>query len=502
MSFDHASIDHARNVIRRQVQEEMPELTPIIILHEDGNRANAIARTKAEVSNYFGSDAILEALKPHEKKNHTEFADLVTVEKPIFPMMPKKIYQYALIFINLSQASSTNETRVHMYSMAYSAIHAAREQKTTQSPEVQQSSASLPSHENRQMQAKQNLAAEIFASLMIELQGEHGFIEYIAKQRLKDTLTRCTGAQPELHPFPIVMETLKIIHDELQESFNPKAHLISQALQITEEVIDTHEEDDTIRHWWIFAEAAQEMAWMEFDVETILSIATYTSEDPYIRATAHMVSDYLNITPSAITDLDSYNPFTEPEANMRAHKRACDQIFDSLMPGEYEDYVLTRFSKAIQEQNKSLSEGLPLGWCGVRLDTIIATIDKNQRAGNPPIAHKDIEKIFEEQDKAIPWNTLLKANKMILKEYREHSSLTCEDISSILRRDDAFLPILEIYEKYTPTSRNFIKKPSTHDSSLFGDVQNAENNDDEAVETQSTPVISHRPHIKPSHGLE
>ena len=484
-SIDHTAIDHARNVIRRQVQEEIPALTPIIVLHDGDNRATMIERSKTEISQNFGGGRIMSILQSHADATESEFIGILHVEKPSLPLMPPRRFLYAMIFINIAELETPDDARLLMYSLAWQAMTLAQDHMNPEHETARDEDGMIRPDWDPLTLAKHNLAAEVFATLMIELQGTEGFIQQVAQDRLRTTLTRVPGAHPERYPFPIVMDTLQIVHDDLQESFNPKARIISQALQFTEEVMDTHEDENSVRQWWAFAEAAQEMAWMEFEVDDILSAATYTSEDPYVRATAHMVADFLGRDPSAISDLGSYNPFTDSEANMRAHKRACDKTLDAIMPREFEDYVLSRFRAAIQEQNKRLSQGFPLGWNARALDILIGIVEKHKAEGSPPPPVKDLRDIYDKERETVPWHVLLKANKLILREYRERETLSSGDVLSILGSSDDFRTLHDMYEKYAPTTRNFIKKSCDQSDPIFGE---------EPEETTRFEDISQNPH--------
>lgn len=446
MDLDNAALNHARNVIRRQVQEEIPILVPLFILHKDRQRENALARAKNEILQNINGEDVFKNLAKYKSGNKTEFPGIRIERKSGFLFVPDSLQLFAFLFINIETFQSLEEARFEMYHMAWHALKLAQNYLSGKNRKTVKSKGLIRTQHTRLSRAQENLMADVFAAFMVELQGKKGFIIETAQKRILETFTPSPASRSDMYPLPIATDTLKFVHDDLFTQNTPKSRIIRQSIQIAEEIGDTHSDENAVRQWWILSEAAQEMAWLGFDLPTILSTAIHTSEDPHVRATAYQAAENLGIDPKLPEDLGNYNPFTDQEANERLHKRKCDSRFEALFPAGRESCNLKKLREEIQNQNQKLIKGAPVGWFGHVLCAIIQAHETPVSADG--LSQESLKSLYGKTLKDVPWKTLRKLNKALLKAYKSEHYITARNFSAFLAENPEFKTIRRIFEKY------------------------------------------------------
>jgi hypothetical protein len=75
MGLETAAVDHACNVVRREIQEEFPQLTLLYIVHQDGQRAKALEARRSELLEHPAGEAFLPYLQNRPKKAALSFPE-------------------------------------------------------------------------------------------------------------------------------------------------------------------------------------------------------------------------------------------------------------------------------------------------------------------------------------------------------------------------------------------------------------------------------------------
>jgi hypothetical protein len=173
------------------------------------------------------------------------------------------------------------------------------------------------------------------------------------------------------------MDAAQLVYDDMRKAGAlSKAKMFSQALEMAREIGITFD-PDTALQWWAFAKPAQEMAWLGIDKGRILAAAVHSSEDPYARANAYLVSEILHIDPGMMSDNTLYNAFTDQEANERHHKKMCDDLLQDLLSRRNPEDNGDIFRREAAKQNRKLLEGQLIGWCAPALLAAAAIFDSN-----------------------------------------------------------------------------------------------------------------------------
>ena len=246
------------------------------------------------------------------------------------------------------------------------------------------------------------MLGDAFCAVILEITGHKNAIRDLARKRSLMALQPVRGYNAEEYPYPITADAVQVVFDELGDIIS-KTKPVTHAIEIAQEIDITYD-DNSIRQWGAFATAAQEMAWLDFDKNKILGTSIYTSEDPYVRSTAYLVAEALNLKPAPLTDLGSYNPFTDQEVNERLHNRKCEESFEDIIAKMALDYDEHLFLSEIRRQNQRLMEGYPIGWCAYAL---LQASEVFQNA-NPENQHPTelAANKFHETYRALGWESL------------------------------------------------------------------------------------------------
>ncbi len=441
MGLERAAIDHTCNVIRRQVQEEYKDLTLVFVVHKDKKRQEALDLEELNILSHKCGKAALDVFKKQKKKNKTSFLGLFFETKGKFLSFFKHTCTLGLFFVNVDEYETVEEAKEHIYHLVWHALELA-EIYSLEGEDQKPEGLVTPQYSPIEL-AKNNLMADVFAAVMQEFQEHKGTIETLAQRRAQYALKPIAHYQAEKYPYPIAMETTKLVYEDLAGSLKAKTKVIHLSLQLAQEVGTTYDAQ-SIKQWWAFSTRAQEMAWMGFDHEHILSTALFTSEDPYARSTAYLVSEALDIEPKTLADLTAYNPFTDQEANERLHNKACDEAYRSAisqtaLTDDYDDLMDEAY-----RQNKKLEEGHILGWCAHAL-LEAANIFKNSNTGDEKTL-TEAAATFHRARAGLTWETMYKMSKTLMKTRRQGRAINAKTLEEISKENPEFSPFVSAFK--------------------------------------------------------
>lgn len=459
MPVDQKSASHICNVIKRQIQEEYPELTLTFILHEDGKRRQAIARAIPRIQDHPAGETIIAYINKNKPKKAEEsksfFAGLAIHQNSGFLTFFRSFGVLGIFYVNCSRFDTENDLRNHAYHMVWHAlalyedIKASHEKRSSKTP-------SAAAHRLKnvdgvflpvlkpQLLYHRNLTADIFSASIQKLLQKDDAIKNLARQRMHDTLTPKPGFIAEKFPFPICMETLELLFSESIKYAGKKGKLLPQAVTITRDIGITYSLK-SIEQWKSFSRPAQEMAWAGFDPETILGAAIYTSENTYTRAIADMVAENLEVKPELISSLNDYNPFTDQEANTRLHLRSCkDNMLDILsrIRTPADGKILL---KEASKQNRCLLSGHPAGWCAnalIRAMDVIEESTLDDMSRTKERAQKDFLSVLAETH----WPHIHDFTETLFVYRRNGLDITIENAIQIAEKNENFAFIQKALE--------------------------------------------------------
>ncbi len=448
MGLERTALDHACNVIRRQVQDEFRDLTLFFVVYTSGKRAQALAQAEDSLLSHEAGKAALGLLKQHEQTDKTEFLGLSTGKKEGLLSFLKNPSFLALFFINADDFETLEDAREQVYHLTWHALDLLERHTLQNKKQGMAKDVITPEYTSLSL-SKSNLIADVFTALTFELQGHHGMIQELAQKRSLLTLQPAVGYRAETYPYPIAVETTQMVFEELRDNFKQKTKITGRAFQLAKEVGLTHD-DRSIKQWWAFSSRAQEMAWMDFEHEKILSAAIHTSEDPYVRSMAHLVSEAMEIKPGPLAELGTYNPFTDQEVNARAHNKACEESFQRAIAKTLETGEPYHFTEEAYRQNKRLSQGHPIGWCAHALIRAGKAFEQD----NPEKRSQaeNAAETFHKANSEISWKIMHKISKKIMRIRRTGLEITADELVALGQKNPDFAIIAKAYKETTKGS--------------------------------------------------
>lgn len=430
MTLERAALDHLCNVARRQAQEEFKDLTPLFVVHKGALKEKAVSRETSALLSYPDGEEILRAFKKAAKTGESGFLGLFDgFRKGKLPFL-KTPHLYALFFIDAEDYEALEDARAHIYHLLWHALDLREAYASGETGSFEAREQFIIPKADETKAAEKNLVADVFSALALEMQDQGaGHIKKIAAWRAMKTLQAFSGYEAERFPYPVAMETTQLVYEDLKDSLDPKLRLYGRAAQLAKEVAMTHDAQ-SIRQWESFSFPAQEMAWAGREPEQILNAAVYASEDAYVKATAYLVSEAIDLKPQSLANADIYNPFAEPETNERYHRKACEAIFQTALAQALPTHDPAPFIQEAKRQSEMLARGELLGWCARAL-LAAAQIFEDKRQDDPAIP---ATLAFWEAYNRAPWKSLQALGADIMKLKRADVQVGRLDILAALEK--------------------------------------------------------------------
>jgi|GEM_PF-5630766 len=448
MSNQHLNIEHLCNIARRQVADEFKDLNLVFIVHPAGKRNEVLQRSHEQLSAKPYGKAAFEILQRHAANNDSKFAGFLKCDpKGALSYFQKPSY-VCLFFINSDQDPDADMARIRIYNLLWQALDIARQtisrrgQLSTQNTQIQDNDGVLLHPQDKMNQARQNMMADIFTAALMELQGHEGEIKRLGAQRAQESVSCLRGNHPQQSPYPIALEATDIVFQDLKTMGRDKP--LSLALNMAREVAETLG-DDSIKQWWEFASRAQNMAWMGSSAQDVISTSIYTSEDTYVKAAAYIVSEILALEPEMITNLTSYNPFTESEVNAHLHAKRCEQDAKKLAEQCALHEKQDAYEHALRAQCDDLIAGQPLGWAPMACADTMLLMQRD--ADDPDLTGNSLKNAYLQSAQSVKWGDIEKLLRLIISVKRKKDKLGALDLPPLMAKIEAFAPYAERLDK-------------------------------------------------------
>lgn len=430
MSLDLTAANHICNVIRREIQTEYPYVTLLFIAYEPGREKEALNMRRSEIERHPSGPALLSALHDPQIRE-SDFPGIVFSTENRFLNILARDQALGCFFVNFALFEEAETLRQHLYALSWQALSIVesvwkgRGKGKTLPPGL----IRPPQDEKEKLYSA--MIADVFSAILMSLTGQKGMIEKLGRQRAHMALSPLPGYQAERYPYLLAFDAAQIVYQELEPAAQ-KSKPFKSALSMTREV-ETAFDDKSTKQWYNFAAAAQEMAWMGIDKSKILSAAVYTSEDPYMSPTAHLVADMLNIEPALMPDMGFYNAFADQEVNERHHNRICDDRFQIVMAKAAQKKETQLFIDESLRQNELLLKGDCLGWCA---PAMLAAAEFLQNQGEDQYnLEKETEKAFHAAVAKIPWWQIRKIARQVASMRREAKPVSALTLVEIAGQD-------------------------------------------------------------------
>lgn len=434
------SVENACSLVARQIQDVYADLTMHFIVHSRGQLNERVALSEHEVIRHPAGDTARAILRKIPKTDYSSFLGMAVAHQKTMLGLSSRDHILALFNINTDIYSDIREVRTHLYHLAWHAIDLMDIRKRPEYRRKFRSGPMIPKRSPMNL-SKANLQADVFAGVMAGLHGDGDAIEALARLRGEQSLTQLSEQRAEDYPFIISLEASVFAYSELERNKIARSKYIETARQISLEVGYTFDEA-SIKQWWAYSEPAQDMAWRGYKPEEILGAAVFSSENPYVRATAYLVSEVTGIEPLSPTEggAESYNPFANQEKNKLLHRELMESTFRQAMTLGLEEESSRALRNAANAQNESLTEGRILGWCASALQAAAAAFERAMDMGESPMQAARLE--FDGAKAKIDWDTIKALGDAIVSQRRQGYTVTMGHIAEICNENPAFAPVL------------------------------------------------------------
>lgn len=439
MSLDIAELDHACNVVRRQVEEEFRNLSIQFIVHKAGEREKTVVAKKNHILSRPAGRKVYDRLimTKNIHGESTEFTGLIVNHYKFFGLLNKK-HHTAVFFINSDEFLIDQNAKHQLYHLVWHSVACYKESmQDTESDNKKKGSYIIKAVEDKFQKSMHNLMADVFGAVMMEAQGHSGFIKDLNIKRATDALTPTKHYESDSYPFPVACEACQFVYDDLKDTIDPKTKIINQVMDLASEVSSTYG-DSSIEEWRSFSVPAQEMAWMGYTPEEILGTAIYTSEDTHVRAIAYMIAETIDVEPETNIKNIFYNPFIEDAVNERNHTRDAEEHFQAVLADLEENGNVDVFKKEAKKQTMRLLMGVPTGWAAPALIKASQHYDNN-----PENDFSKIRQAYYECWQSLSWEFMKKLSDIIIDIKKSGQEATEEALIEKLDKKDAFKMVVD-----------------------------------------------------------
>lgn len=381
MSLDFVTLDHNCNVVRREIEEEFRNLSLLFIPHLKGERHKTFIDKRSFIQSKPHGRKIYDIISLNSilERDNSEFMGLIINNAHKLNILGRKNYT-AVFFINASDFMFQDNSKQPIYHMVWHALllymRVSKFGGNGKANTDNNSGKIIKPRYNELKQAKNNLMADIFSAIMMEIEGNTRYIESLAQKRSNDSLSRIHGFLPENYPYPLTYEACRLLYDDIKSSIHEKKHLTQQVLDLTQEVAFIFDENSLLQ-WWEFSRSAQEMAWQDHTPEEILGNAIYTSDNTDVRALAYQLAELLETSPSSQTaGQGEYNPFAPEAVSRRLRDSQCEDTFGRLISIATLQSDPQIFYAEAEKQNNALLGGKVLAWCAPALEAAARCLEQ------------------------------------------------------------------------------------------------------------------------------
>ncbi len=422
MIIENTAIEHAFNQLSRDLNEEFPDTSLLFICHQPQEQSKALQAREEDIKEIPGGKALLAALK---QRSSLEPVVMKTFTRP-FPFLIQKPSFIGLCFIDTAalkknaqtlfetEEDSHKDAKLITMQRAWPLLSLWLEAKADHHKNTGQQIFTPPA--DRLKQIRNNLLADCFASIALQLADNQNTAGLLQKHRGEKALSALHHNTPEQDPFAITFDAVKLVVRYAQEQAQERK-FFHNTLTATMEISEVFD-DIALEKWIEFAQKAQEMLWAGYSVSETLGAATYSTEDPHLRSYASIIAELLNQDVSPVKPGSGYNPFANQASTEQAHIKAAENLFPELI-----DRVLVEEKPEIllheaHEQNAKLLRGKIIGWCAPAL--IDAYNSYKSETQDTAELGKKLNLVFHDTLRSIKWSDIQKLNTLIMHIKREH----------------------------------------------------------------------------------
>lgn len=423
----------------RQVQDLYPNLQTMFIPHTAGAFQEVVSLRDHKAHKHPAGKIAQTILEKNNNREKSSFLGMAIHHEVKWMGLASSDSILALFNLNIDDIATAKDLRRTIYHLIWHAIDLIEVRRRPEYVAKFRSGPMIPKRSPMNL-ARLNLQADVFAAVMSGLQGEDDALEIIAHQRASDSISQIVERRAEDYPFVIALESARYAYKELTALQPQRAKFMHFARQLAMEIGQTFD-DRSIRQWWGFSEPAQDMAWRNIEKDLILGCAVHTSEDPFVRATGHLVADITALNPVEGGRIKTtHNAYANHEMNQMLHREIMERTFEEAIARGVMEESGRPLIAAANLQNEHLAEGVILGWCGHALQSAARAFEAALSNGMSPTQAARMD--FEGNKDATSWETLKKIGDSIIDQKRKGFAVTLGNVAEIANSNPNFAPIL------------------------------------------------------------
>ncbi|MCB9989444.1 MAG: hypothetical protein H6868_08975 [Rhodospirillales bacterium] len=416
--------------ISRQVMDCFDSLYIHYIVHHDGQLTEALGVASHEILHHPAAQTALHLLTHGTTGHDSSLLGTAVAQKKLFLGLSRETSYMALCTLNLDQFKTLTEARREAYRLAWHAIDTIKYRDHTYNVQTGERDIIVRKRNALQM-GDANLHADIFSAFMCALQKDSAAIEQTAKMRAANVLSCLPGHLSHLFPYPLAMDTTYFAYAKQQNKHVLKNRMLPLALKMTENIAQ-HFDQDVIKSWLLFSEAAQDMAWQGFSQEDILSAAINTSDNTQVRSAGYLVSELTGIEPAPIfSAMVQYSAFADSQFNEKLHDEMVQKVFEDVIAQGLKLKSISPFLDTANLQNERLVFAQTLGWCAEALQDSAKVFEQALSSGGNP--ETSARQRFEERQKKTLWEDLEDLGRTIVKRNRDGETVTMDALPELCK---------------------------------------------------------------------
>ncbi|MEM6811524.1 MAG: hypothetical protein AAF549_03560 [Pseudomonadota bacterium] len=440
--------------VNQQVRRVYEDISLYFLVHEAGRLRDAIALAENDFESHPAGEAAQHILKKQPKNERSAFLGL-SISSQTKMLGLKRVENLLAVFtVNASEFDELRETKAKIYQLTWHALDLYDLRKNPKYKGQFLSGPMIPKRTPMNL-SKSNLQADAFACLMLAMQGDRSLADMLGEKRAKQSLSPITNFKAEDYPSLIAMEATEIAIEEMVKAPPPKEEQFIYAKRLSVEIGQAFDKA-SIKQWWDYSVPAQDMAWRGFESEEILSAALNTSDSPFVRSMAYLVSERCDIHPVDSEKLKkAYNAFLDPDKTIDLHRELMDATFEEAITKSINENSNRAFLEVANQQNQTLTEGRILGWCAIAMQSAGKAFERALRDGIAPEQAARLDYSNNKGDDS--WDDLKELSEKIIDKKRQGVAITMGHVAEICNTDPKFAPILESM-KMTMNDPEYVQK--------------------------------------------
>lgn len=406
------------------------------ILHYRGQKSEQINKLLPRLNDHPAYDEACSLLKFRSPgHDNSAFLGMVIGFRKSMLGMKKTPECLAFISINMNQHNNEEDLYFAVHSLTANFLETVdfytRKHAGTQSSQI------LQPKRNNISTCRMNLKADVYSVLQMSHQGYEAAALKLAQKRAMEALTPQT-THPEEYPYPISLDVTEFALEKFKSA--QKRSAINAAYSLARQVSGSFDAEN-IETWINLINPAQTMAWSGYRPSQILAAVINSSPNPFLKSTAHMLSEILEIEPAPVESIQSgYNPFALPEVNYIEHERSIEETFEMVLIHAMEADSHLPLIHVANNQNEGLLKGRFSGWCAHALQSAASAYTNASIRGMPSEQAARLE--FESAKQQTGWRELNILGAQISDRHRSGDIVTLSSISKWCENNPQFKTIM------------------------------------------------------------